>query len=213
MVLRHEIFEAARDVDPRQILALTVATAPTAVVGYVGQGWIETRLGTPATIAAGLFVGAVAMALADTSPQRRTIEELSLLDATWIGAAQSLALVPGISRSGITLSAARSRSFRRADSERLALAVGLPATVGIVLHGVWQIRSGAGKSDRSALRTGALASFASTILSHRLLRRLRWSGRPLAPFAAYRAALAVLIVWELTRRRENDLTQSALARR
>src|SRR5580693_9926676 len=63
---------------------LAVASAPAALVGLVLESPIERRLGTPATIAAGMIAGAIAMALADRKPQQRSAEEANLTDALWL---------------------------------------------------------------------------------------------------------------------------------
>src|SRR5918992_558365 len=77
---------------------LAAATAPPAVAGLAFERVVEERLGTPATVAAGLVAGAVAMVLADRTPVRRS--EPSVVDGLVLGAAQALALIPGVSRSG-----------------------------------------------------------------------------------------------------------------
>src|SRR5436190_3098302 len=90
---------------------LIAATAPPALAGLAFERPIETRLGTPRTIAAGLVVGSVAMVLADRAPERRTVEQAGVADGAWLGAAQALALIPGVSPSGATRAAARPAPF------------------------------------------------------------------------------------------------------
>jgi undecaprenyl-diphosphatase len=109
---------------------LAAAVLPPALAGLALERRIEARLGTPATLAAGLLAGAVALALADRAPATRRAEDATVADGLWLGAAQAAALVPGVSRSGATLAAARARGFARADASRLSWEVALPVLVG-----------------------------------------------------------------------------------
>ena len=107
---------------------LTAATVPPALAGLVFERFVEERLGTPPTVAAGLVAGAVAMVAADRTPARRT--EPDVIDGAALGVAQALALIPGVSRSGATRSAARARGFGRREAAELSRAVALPVLAG-----------------------------------------------------------------------------------
>jgi undecaprenyl-diphosphatase len=167
---------------------LGLATAPAAVAGYALERPIERRLGTPRTIAAGLLAGGVALIAADRVPQRRRSADANARDALWLGVAQALALVPGVSRTGATLTAARLRGFTQEDASRLSRHMALPVIWGASALKASRLRRlppGAG----AALAAGAVAAFASTLVSARLVRALDRAGS-LAPYAAYRIALA-----------------------
>jgi undecaprenyl-diphosphatase len=170
---------------------LACAISPPALGGALLGERIERRLGTPATIAGGLLAGALAMAVAElASDDARTVENATWRDGLALGAAQALALTPGLSRSGMTVAAARLRGFRALDADRLSWQAGLPVIAGAaLLKGARQARSGIAAQQRRALAAGAAAAFLSTRLSAGLLpagRRVQ-----LLPLAvAYRVALA-----------------------
>jgi undecaprenyl-diphosphatase len=177
---------------------IVLATVPPALAGKLLQRPIERHLGTPATIAAGLTAGAIAMAAAERhgGAQQRSRADAGLADAAALGAAQALALVPGVSRSGATRAAARWRGFSPAESAALAAAVGLPITLGaLALKG----REALARSERSewaTLGAGALGAFSSTLVAGGAAGRLG-RGRSLLPYAAYRVALAAAVVRRL----------------
>ncbi len=88
-------------------------------------------------MAAGLVAGSVALVASDRAPQRRDASGATLRDALWIGLAQATALIPGVSRSGATRSAARTLGFTREAAAELSTEVALPILVGAtVLKGV-----------------------------------------------------------------------------
>ncbi|MEA2155706.1 MAG: undecaprenyl-diphosphatase [Solirubrobacteraceae bacterium] len=171
---------------------------PPAIVGYVLERPIERRLGTPATIAAGLAIGSVAMALADARGSgARTREEADALDALLLGLAQACALVPGVSRNGATLAAARARGFAREDANVLSRHVALPIIVGATaLKGTRLAQRGLPAGTARAFACGIAASFATTLASIRVIRQVE-RDRSLLPYAAYRLGLAAVIVARL----------------
>jgi undecaprenyl-diphosphatase len=202
--LRAEVADAARGLDRRRATLLAGSFVPPAIVGYALERPIERRLGTPATIAAGLLAGSAAMALADAcGPVGRSREQAGLADALLLGLAQAAALVPGASRNGMTLAAARARGFDREDANALSRHVALPVIVGATaLKGTRLARRGLPAGMAARFAAGILASFASTLGSTWLIRQVE-RDRSLAPYAAYRAALAALVirrVWHDRRR-------------
>jgi undecaprenyl-diphosphatase len=174
---------------------LAAATTPPALAGLLFERAVEMRLGTPRSIAAGLLAGAAAMTIADRRPGRRPADEATVADGAWLGAAQALALVPGVSRSGATRSAARARSFGRADAAELSRAVALPVLAGAAaLKGVRLARRRPGAATWRALGAGAAAAAVSTWATLRAARA-GLDEVPLAAWAGYRALLAGAIVW------------------
>ncbi len=201
ITLRGEVAEAVHDASLRLAMLIALSFAPPAIVGYGLERPIERHLGTPATIAAGLIGGSVVMAWADRSPQRRGHGEAGVADALWLGVAQACALMPGVSRNGATLAAARLRGFTREESNRLSRHVALPVIAGAtLLKGLRLRRRGVPEAARKALAAGAAASFASTLASTWLIRQVE-RDRSLAPYAAYRITLASLVLWRRAQRR------------
>jgi undecaprenyl-diphosphatase len=194
ITLRGEVSEVIGDLDRRRLALIALSFAPPAVVGYALERQIERRLGTPRAVAIGLIAGSLAMAVADRFPQQRSHDEAGAVDALWLGLAQASALVPGVSRGGATLVAARVRRFRRPDANRLSRHAALPVITGAtVLKGLRLKRRGLEPGAGPAFAAGASASFASTLVSTRLIRQVE-RDRSLLPYAAYRVALAALLL-------------------
>jgi undecaprenyl-diphosphatase len=196
--LRDEVADAARGLDRRRVQLVVLSFLPAAVAGYAMERPIERRLGTPATIAAGLVAGSVAMAVADLRVSGdRGREDAGALDALVLGVAQACALVPGVSRNGATLAAARARGFAREDANVLSRHVALPIIVGAAaLKGARLAQRGLPAGTARAFVAGTAASFASTLASIRIIRRVE-RDRSLMPYAAYRLALAAVVVARL----------------
>lgn len=199
--LRAEVNEAARGLTLRRALLIACSFAPPAVIGYRFERPIERHFGTPPTVAAGLVAGALAMALADRSPQERRHEQAGVVDALWLGVAQACSLFPGVSRNGATLAAARWRKFTREDANRLSRHVALPVIAGAtVLKGARLARRGLPPRTRVQFAAGAAASFASTLGSTWLIHQVE-RDRSLWRYAAYRIALAGAVGIRLRRAR------------
>ena len=139
----------------------------------------------------GLALGGAALALADARPQPRSLAQAGPCDGLALGLAQAAALLPGVSRNGATLTAARARGFARADAQALSWRVGLPVIVGARRRSrarVWcNVVCPPAPGGRSA--AGAGAAFLSTLAGAPLIGERR-RGRRLAPFALYRLGLA-----------------------
>jgi len=203
--LRDEVAAALRGFDRRRAVLIGLSFAPPALAGYLLERPIEERLGTPGTIAGGLLAGSVAMALADLQGANgRRREDAGALDALCLGLAQACALVPGASRNGMTLAAARARGFGRADANALSRHVALPIIVGAtILKGARLARrsqpaapvgtGGLPAGTARAFAGGVGAAFASTLASTWLIRQVE-RDRSLLPYAAYRATLAALVI-------------------
>jgi undecaprenyl-diphosphatase len=201
ITLRDEVDEAVRGLSPRRVALIGLSFAPPALVGYVLERPIERHLGTPGSIAAGLILGSLAMAWADRAPQVRGHSEAGARDALWLGLAQACALVPGVSRNGATLAAARYRRFTREDANRLSRHAALPIIAGATALKVVRLRRrGLPAAAGLPFAAGATASFVSTLGSTWLIRQVE-RDRSLLPYAAYRIALAGIVLRRLRERR------------
>ena len=189
IALRHEI----PGVSLRRLELIALSFAPPAFVGKRFERPIEEHLGTPPTIAAGLAVGSLAMLVADRAPQRRHRDDAGALDALLLGLAQACALMPGVSRNGATLAAARARGFTREDANALSRHVALPIILGATaLKGARLARRGVPRPLRRAFVAGTASAFVSTLGSTWLIQQVE-RDRSLAPYALYRLALAALV--------------------
>jgi undecaprenyl-diphosphatase len=119
--------------DERIAWFVVVATIPAAVVGAAGEDFIERRLGDPWQIAVLLAGFGVLLWVSDRVAQRRGMDAIGFGGALGIGVAQSLSLAPGVSRSGITITAARFLGVDRDSAARLSFLLLVPITFGAVL--------------------------------------------------------------------------------
>jgi len=217
VALRGEVAEAVGGLDARRIALLAGSFAPPALTGLALERRIEQRLGTPATVAAGLSAGALALWWADAraehgaapwarcargrAPLRRR-EDAGLVDGLLLGLAQAAALWPGVSRGGATLTVLRARGYSRADAGVLSRHVALPVIAGAtILKGARLARRGLPREQRAAFAAGTAAAFAATLAALPLVARpTRGAHRspPLWPFALYRLALAAALLRRTT---------------
>jgi undecaprenyl-diphosphatase len=194
-------FAAARDRsfrgDPDRHLAwlLVAATIPAAIAGFLLDDLIETAFREIGLVVVTLVVGAAILWLADRWGARtKGIDDVTFPIAFGIGAAQALALVPGISRSGISISAARFAGLDREAAARFSFLMATPITAGAAIFELRKLASGEAGADVSggALIVGMLAAFGSGMVAIGfLLRYLRT--RSLTIFVAYRLVLAAIV--------------------
>jgi undecaprenyl-diphosphatase len=199
--MRRELLGEAARVSRRRAGVIALSLAPPALAGYALGGPIERRLGGPRSIAAGLLAGAVAMALADgrasgsEAAGARAFEDATARDGLALGLAQASALIPGVSRNGASLTAARARGFGRGAAQSLSWHAGLPVIFGAgVLKAARLRRTRLGREQRAALALGGGAAFLSTLASARLLGQRLRAGQPLWPCSLYRCLLAALVI-------------------
>jgi undecaprenyl-diphosphatase len=196
---RREIAAELAAFDARRAAVVALSFLPPAIAGYTLERQIESRTGGPGSIIAGLVAGAVAMVLADRQPQERGPGDAGPADGLALGVAQATALVPGVSRNGATLTAARARRFTREHANLLSRTVALPVIVGATaLKGARLRRRGVAPGLKRAMAAGVAASFVSTLASQRLIGLVE-RDRALWPYAAYRVALATAVVVRMGR--------------
>jgi undecaprenyl-diphosphatase len=188
----------AADPDRRLALLLAIATVPALVVGFLFhdlENVIREQVGLVAVM---LVVGAVILWIAERSGSRSKLAvDLPAGYAFGIGAAQALALIPGISRSGISISAGLFAGLRREEAARFSFLMATPVTAAAAAYEVYQAMRGAGPPVEVApLVVGLAASFGFGILAISfLLRYLKTHSTDI--FVAYRIVLAgiVLVAW------------------
>ena len=184
-----------RTPDERVAWVVAVATVPAAAVGAVGESFIADHLGEPWQIAIFMAVFAVILWLCDRRPQTREAADLSLWHGFAIGCAQALSLMPGVSRSGITISAARYLRLGRDQAARLSFLLLAPITLGAVaFKGVGDVLLGdLPEGWKGPFVVGMLAAAGSGLLAIELLlgyvRRHDYS-----IFVVYRLIVAAIIL-------------------
>ncbi len=186
----------ADDPDRRLAWLLAATTVPASVAGALLNDPIERTVRQPGLVAVMLVVGGAILWLAERhGRQRRPMEALSFPAAFGIGFAQALALVPGISRSGISIAAGLAAGLERQAAARFSFLMATPIIAGAGAFEARQLLAGAGDAAvaPAPLVAGMLAAFLSAIAAiHVLLRFLRHHRTDV--FVAYRVGLAVLVV-------------------
>jgi undecaprenyl-diphosphatase len=126
---------AIETTDERLAWALVVGTIPGAIVGGVFEGVIQENLGAPALIAVMLAVFGVILYLVDKRmPVNRHLDSIGVRTGLYLGVAQALALQPGVSRSGVTMTAARAIGLDRETAARFSFLLSLPIIAGAGLY-------------------------------------------------------------------------------
>jgi len=173
---------------------LVLSALPGAAVGAVFEGFIDEQLGTPAIIAASLIVFGVLLWWSDRRGGTRRIADYGLRDALVVGAAQALALNPGTSRSGITMTAARLLGFDRDAAARASFLMAVPITAGAVVFKVGGlIADGVPDGLLVPMAVGIATSAVSGWLAvWGLLRLVRT--RTFGIFVVYRIVLGVAVL-------------------
>jgi undecaprenyl-diphosphatase len=121
-------------VDERIAWYVAAATVPAAIVGALGEDLIAENLGEPWQIAILLAVFAGLLWVADRRPEEKRMEDVGLKAAVGVGLAQSLSLMPGVSRSGITITAGRFLGLDRDSAARFSFLLLVPITLGAVAY-------------------------------------------------------------------------------
>jgi undecaprenyl-diphosphatase len=170
------------------------SSVPAAIAGALFESWIGDALGTPVIIAITLIVFAVVLWIADRRDGQRALEDMTWKQATIIGLAQVLALNPGTSRSGITISAGRFIGLDRWSAARFSFLMSLPITAGAVIFEVGGLVSdGVPDGFLGAMFVGVAASAVSGWIAVAGLLRLVRS-RTFSGFVVYRVVLGVAIL-------------------
>lgn len=183
--------------ESRMALAIALGTIPAAAAGLLFASWIEANLRDPAVIVYTLAGYGILMAVADRFGRReRNLADVGFKDAFIIGCAQALALVPGTSRSGVTITAARFLGFERQDAARFSFLLSAPVILLAAGYKLLQLLLSDAVVAWGQLALGAAVScvvaYASIEFFMRVVTRIG-----LAPFAIYRLILAAIIFYAL----------------
>jgi len=186
-----------RDFDYRFGWYVVVGSIPIGVLGLAAKPLITGPLRSLWVVAAGLIGWSAVMVLAERlATQRRDEKQVTMRDGIVIGLAQCVALIPGVSRSGATISAGLLRDLDRVTATRLAFFLGIPA---LTAAGLFELKDALHGTSVGvpALAVGTLVSFAVAYASIAWLLRfvVRHS---IATFVWYRVALGALLIVALS---------------
>ena len=184
----------AKTEDERMAWLIVIATVPAAAIGAVAEGTIEDKLGQPWQIAILLGVFGILLGLADRLPERREMSGLGWRGALAIGFAQAVALAPGTSRSGITITAGRALGLTREAAARFSFLLLAPITLGAVLYeGVDLARTGMPEDASGPFVVGILAAGVSGFAAiWGMLRYLQTHNYDI--FVVYRVTVALIVL-------------------
>ena len=176
--------------------AVIVATVPAVIIGLLIEDWVESAGRSVLVIATTTIVFGVLLGIADKRGSRvRPIEKMTLKTALLIGLAQAIALIPGTSRSGITMTAALMLGFTRQDAARFSFLLSIPLILAAgSLKGLELVQSGTPTQWHEILLGVALSFVAAWLCIKLFLAALDRIG--MMPFVIYRLLLGVaLFVW------------------
>ena len=177
--------------DERLVWAIVAGTIPAVIAGGLGERFIEDHLGDPWQIAILMIAFALLLAVADRLPQRKQLDDVGPGQGLWIGLAQVLALAPGVSRSGITITAARFLNLDRDAAARFSFLLLAPVTAGAVTFKAYRALSeGLPSGVAGPMVVGTAAAAISGYLAIAgllaLVRRHSYD-----PFVVYRVLIGV----------------------
>ncbi len=179
----------------RMALGIGLGTVPAAIAGLLFAGWIEENLRDPMVVVLTLSFYGVLMFVADRMGRKtRNMSDITIRDAIFIGLAQALALVPGTSRSGVTITAGLALGLARQDAARFSFLLSAP----VILLATGYETAMLALSDQAVawtqLAVGAAISAVVAYLSIEFFMRFV-TKIGLAPFTWYRLLLAGVIVY------------------
>ena len=180
--------------DARLAWLVVLATIPVVVAGLLLHALIENQLRSPLVIAATTIGFGLLLLFADRLGRHvRTTTSLGVTDAILIGIAQAVALIPGTSRSGITMTAALALGLTRTDAARFSFLLSIPAILMAGGYETWKLFSDTGPVDWGALLLGMLlAAISAWLCIHFFLRLIERIG--MWPFVVYRLVLGGLLL-------------------
>jgi undecaprenyl-diphosphatase len=181
--------------EARLVWYIVLGTVPAVIAGLMFERAVETLFRNPLLVAAALVAGSFLMWIADrTSSRERHLNTMTLGHALFVGVAQAVALVPGISRSGITISAALAAGYRREDAARFSFLLSTPVIAGAAVLKVHHITF-EGHAAWGCILGTAGAAVVGYLAIRFLIRYLERHSMNI--FVWYRLALAgaVVLLW------------------
>lgn len=178
--------------DRRMLLYIVAATFPAGIAGVLLNKWIEHTLRNPLIIAFSLAAFGALMLFAERY-SKKIKEKVSLKDSVAVGVAQAIALIPGVSRSGITITAGLFRNLTREYAARFSFLISTPVIAGATVLEGRKLFKNPEAFHFDMVAAGLVAAFISGLLAIKLL--LRFLRRnPLNVFVYYRFLLAAIII-------------------
>jgi undecaprenyl-diphosphatase len=175
------------------LVKIIFATIPAGVAGFFLNDIIEKSLREPFVISVMLITVGFVMLAAEKAEKYKDVEQVNYLDALTIGIAQVTALIPGVSRSGITISAGLFKSMKREASARFSFLISTPIIAGATLLHLRKLLTSQGNHDFQLFSVGIITSSITGFLAIKFLLAFL-KKYPLNIFVYYRFILAVVII-------------------
>jgi len=179
----------------RLLLAIVLGTIPAVLFGlYLKQSGLIDSFRSPELIAWNAIVFGLLMLAADWwGPRIKTLSDMRIGPALLIGIAQALAIIPGTSRSGATITAARALGYTRPEAARFSFLLGIPAIAGAGILVVGEAVESGETISQGALATGGLTFFTALAAIAILMAMVKRFS--LLPFVIYRVVLGCALLW------------------
>jgi undecaprenyl-diphosphatase len=187
--------DPARAAERRVAWLIALGSVPVLICGFLFRDLVATLGRDPVLIAATSIVFGLLLGAADLFGRRqRSLHDVTVADTVVIGLAQALALVPGTSRSGITMTAGIARHLRREEAARFSFLLSVPVgAAAAVWEGIGLVRAGADRGTTwQLLVVVGVSAVVGVVVIHFLLGFLRHRG--MMGFALYRVALGIVIL-------------------
>jgi undecaprenyl-diphosphatase len=177
------------------VLFILVATVPGALAGLLAEDFVESRLRSPLVPGVTLIVLALVLLLAERLGSRqKQFPDITWADAILIGLAQALALIPGVSRSGVTITAALFRGLRREPAARFSFLLSTPIIAGAAGTKILDMVSSPGtRGEGAMLLAGVATSAVVGYLAIRFMLRFLATNTTYV-FIAYRIVLGIVVL-------------------
>jgi undecaprenyl-diphosphatase len=174
---------------------IVIGTVPAVLFGlFLKQGDWLSSFRTTTLVAVNLIAYGILLGVADwVGPSRKRYEDMTLVDAIVVGLAQALALIPGTSRSGVTMTAARFLGYERVEAARFSFLLSIPAVAGAGTLAVLDLAEASATMQWDALIAGTMTFAAAFATMAFLMRFLRHAS--MLVFVLYRIALGVALLF------------------
>lgn len=180
--------------DLNLLLKVLISTLPVIVIGFLFSDFIDARLRNTQIIAINLIIFGIVFYISDLiGKKNKQVKDLRISLVIIIGMFQVLALMPGVSRSAITITAALLVGLNRTEAARFSYLLAVPAIMAAAIYGLFQITTGNTYLDISTISIGIASSFISSLIAIHLLLKLVSSGN-FNLFIIYRIILGILIL-------------------
>lgn len=192
-------FFRTRDLEPQGRLGLLIllGTLPIVIFGYIGQDSIRSTFRSLWLIAIVLIVFGLILGLADrVGPNRKELSSLSTRDAIFYGLAQSLALVPGVSRSGATIAMGRILGYDRVSALRYSFLLALPAVFASGFFELFKALSDTASESSYSLTQTFVATVVAFVVGYAMIAWLLKfvATKSFMPFVIYRVLLGTTVL-------------------